>query len=136
MSLFVVGEGDDEVSGVPHKLQFDQWKAALSAAELAAIDQALDTLISEKVSAGKDIVTSSWLPKELCPGGGHDWDGTPFMVIWEKACRRSWSQTGQCFGLFLWEHMMNRPERWHFMKCELDGVPIAGTTYFRCTQNR
>jgi hypothetical protein len=132
MSLHAVGE-DDAVTNIPHQAQFQAWKNRLSAAERQAINDRLGQNIDGKIANGEGVVTSSWLPKELCPSGDN-WDGTPFQVIYDKACGASWMATGQCFGLFVWEHMMNRPEKWHFMKCELDGVPIAGTTYFRCQQ--
>jgi hypothetical protein len=132
MSLHAVGD-DSAVTKIPHHAQFQAWKNRLSAGELQAIDVRLGQNIDEKIASGEKIVTSSWLPKDLCPGGD-DWHGTPFQIIYDKACGSSWIATGQCFGLFVWEHMMNRPEKWHFMKCELDSVPIAGTTYFRCEQ--
>lgn len=133
MSLHVVGE-DGAVTRIPHLDRFTAWKKRLSAAELQAIDERLRKSIDAKITGGEEIVTSSWLPKELCPSGD-DWQGTPFQVIYDKACGSSWIATGQCFGLFLWEHLMNRSEKWHFMKCEVDGMPIAGTTYFRCRQH-
>ena len=130
MPLFALNDDSNPVTSVPHQAEFDKWKGALTPAERQAIHNEFDRLFNAKLTSGEDIVTSSWLPDELCPGGGQDWDGTPFQVIYDKACRQSWQQTGWCFGLFLWEYMMQRPENWHFMKCELDGVPIAGTTYF------
>ena len=42
-------------------------------------------------------------------------------------------KAGWCFGLFLWEYMMERDDEWLCGKFDKDGVPIGGTTYFRKT---
>jgi hypothetical protein len=130
MPLFVVGD-DREITNVPHETEFSVWKNRLTPGDREAISDEFDRLIDEKLQNGTDILTSSWLPDELSPNGGQDWDGTPFQAIWDRACRQDWTATGWCFGLLLWEHMMNRPETWYCMKCELDGNPIGGTTYFQ-----
>jgi hypothetical protein len=135
MPLFAVGDSDKQVTTVPHRDDFKRWIDRLDKSEQQAIRDELDRLIDRKVESGEDIVTSSWMPSELCPNGGDDWDGTPFQVIWDKACLQSWDQTAQCFGLFVWERMMDRAEAWHFMRCELDGDAIGGMTYFRCQQD-
>jgi hypothetical protein len=118
----------DLMQSVPHDDQFRQWKAALTAQKIQAIDDALGALVDQKLQTGENILTSSWVPSELCHDGGHEWFGTPFFSIWEKSCRQNWEHTGWCFGLFLWEHMMNREEDWCFYKSD-DG-DIRGTTYF------
>jgi hypothetical protein len=127
MPLFSID--GDEMTRVPHDDQFNDWKSRLSTSEIDAIHNEFDALIDRKLSSGEEILTSSWMPKELCHGDGQEWDGTPFQVIWEKACRQNWDHTGWCFGLFLWEHMMNRDEDWCFYKSGDD--EIRGTTYFR-----
>jgi len=132
MPLFTVNDSSNPITVVPHASDFAKWKNALTPAEQQAIHSELDRLIRSKMSEGEDIVTAGWLPSELCPNGSHDWSQTPFEVIYFKSCNQSWQQTGWCFGLFLWEHMMNRPEDWHFMECELNGAPIESMTYFRC----
>ena len=134
MPLFAVGDSDNQVTTVPHQADFNLWMNRLGDGKRQAICDELDRLIDDKVESGTDIVTSSWLPNEMSPNGSGDWEGTPFQAIWETACLQSWEGTGYCFGPFLWERMMRRPEAWHFMKCELDGNAIAGMTYFRCRQ--
>lgn len=133
--LYRVGESSNPVTSVPHAPDFNRWKGRLASVELKAIEGELDNLITAKISSGEDIVTAGWLPGELCPNGSHDWAGTPFESIYDKACRGSWGQTAMCFGLFVWERIMKREEAWHFMRCELDGEPISSMTYFRCTQS-
>lgn len=127
MPLFSID--GDEMTTVPHEDQFEGWKSRLTAQEIDAIHNEFDGLINRKLSSAEEILTSSWMPKELCHDDGHEWYGTPFFVIWEKSCRQNWEQTGWCFGLFLWEHMMNRDEDWCFYKSGDD--EIRGTTYFR-----
>ncbi len=127
MTLYSI-DSDTPVDHVPHQKQFDEWKSRLTANELAQIDDAFGALIDQKLNAGTEIFTSSWLPSELSPDGPHDLDRTPFFVIWEKACRENWEHTGWCFGLLLWEHMMNRDEEWCFYKSGDDD--IEGTRYF------
>ena len=34
------------------------------------------------------------------------------------------------FALLLWQHLMNRPEAWHFKMSDLNDVPVAGTHYY------
>jgi hypothetical protein len=131
MPLFAVNEDTHPITRIPHRAEFDRWRLALTLAEQQAIDDELDRRIRAKMATNEDIVTAGWLPSEF-PNGSDDWSQTPFEVIYFKACRHSRQQTAQCFGLFVWAHMMNRPENWHFMECELDDVPIESMTYFRC----
>jgi hypothetical protein len=91
----------------------------MSQAELKAIKAWLNARISTH-----DIHTSSWIP-------GSDWTGTVFLPIWEKACLKNVSEAAKCFGLILWEVMMERPEAWSFGRYKLNEVPIEGMTYFR-----
>jgi hypothetical protein len=119
-----------EMTRVPHNDQFDEWQSRLSSQEIEAIHNEFDHMLDRKLSSGQEILTSSWIPKELCHDDGHEWFGTPFQVIWEKACRQNWEHTGWCFGLFLWDHMMKRGEDWCFYKSGGDD-DIRGTTYFR-----
>lgn len=98
---------------------FDIWRSRLTEQEC----QAIMTRLDEMIETG-EIHTSSWMP-------GSDWTGTPFQAIYEKACRENSEQAAQCFGLFVWQAVMNRPERWACGRYEKDGVPIRGMTYFR-----
>ena len=49
---------------------------------------------------------------------------------WDKACLRNPDQTCWFFALLLWQHLMNRPEAWHFKMSDLNDVPVAGTQYY------
>jgi hypothetical protein len=115
----------DLVDYVPHANDFENWKSMLTSSEIIAIQDELNHLVDQKISQG--VLTSSWVPSELAPDS-HDWSGTPFQVIWDKACSGSWEQTGWCFGLFLWQCMRERNEEWCFIKSGDDD--IQGTTYF------
>jgi hypothetical protein len=134
MSLYVAGQSQNAVTSIPHQLLFNGWKRRLDALELQAIDMALDHLV--QTSGGSEIRTARWLSREVSPLGQHDWEGSPFMRIWDKACNRDRVQTGWCFALFLWQHMLQRPEAWHFKTMDLDDVPMAGTRYYRSPRAR
>jgi len=54
------------------------------------------------------------------------------MRIWEKACERDRARTCWCFAVFPWDHMLRRPDAWHFKTFDLDDVPMAATKYYRC----
>ena len=126
MPLYAI-DSDAPVKRIPHCEDYDTWKSRLTTQELDAINARFDELIGRDVAAGREVFTSSWLPGELSSQGSHEWEW-PFHAIWEKACNQSWEQTGFCFGLLVWEHMMNRVEDWCFIKSQ-DGE-IEGTKYF------
>ena len=130
MALFALGETQTPVVTVPHRLLFNGWKARLEANELRAIETEFDHLVSRK--KGNEISTARLLPCEISPLGHHDWEGSPFMRIWEKACDRDRARTCWCFAVFLWDHMLRRPDAWHFKTFDLDDVPMAATKYYRC----
>ena len=131
MSLFWFEHPEDPIHSVPHADQFQTWKGRLSAQELTAIHAEFDKVIGRRVASGNEILTSNWLPSELCQEGGAVWGGTPFWPIYESACRQNWQHAGWCFGLLLWEYMMERDDDWLCGKFDKDGVPIGGTTYFK-----
>lgn len=114
-------ESDEPIDDIPfsRKRNYDIWRGRLTDQEYHAIMTRLD----EMIETG-EIHTSSWMP-------GSDWTGTPFQAIYEKACRENFEQAAQCFGLFVWQAFINRPERWACGRYEKDGVPIRGMTYFR-----
>jgi hypothetical protein len=128
--LFASGDSQTPITSVPHQLLFKGWKAPLAPIELSAIEAELDHLVS--LTKGAEISTARWLPFDICSLGRHDWDGSPLMRIWEKACERDRARTCWCFAVFLWDHMMRRPDPWQFKTMDLDDVPMAATRYFRC----
>jgi hypothetical protein len=103
----------------PARKEYKAWKKRLAAAEIAAIIVELNRLIDKC-----PVQTSSWMP-------GSDWRGTVFEPIWSKACQFNVDTAAMCFGLILWEVMMDRPDTWSFGRYNLKDVPIKGLTYFR-----
>jgi hypothetical protein len=130
MTLYAAADGKNAIIAVPQRLLLTGWKERLESLELRAIGIEFDRLIRSKKS--REIRAASWLWSKLSPHGRIDWESSPLMHIWEKACQRDARQTCWCFGLLLWEHMMNRPDAWRVEMADLDDVPVAGTTYFRC----
>jgi hypothetical protein len=131
MALFAVGERQTPVTTIPHQLLFNGWKSRLQRLEIQAINLKFDRLV--RTTKNGEICAVRWLPCEISPLGHSDWDGSPFMKIWTKACEGDRDRTCWCFALLLWEHMMNRPEAWHFQMRDLDHVPMAATKYHCCT---
>jgi hypothetical protein len=116
--LYSIDRGDI-VRSVPHADTFKLWKSRLNATEIKAVKFELNRRVD-----GGEIHTSSWMP-------GRDWTGTVFQPIWEKACLKNVDEAAKCFGLFLWEVMMERPETWAFGRYKLNEIKIEGMTYFR-----
>ncbi|MBC7805150.1 MAG: hypothetical protein H7145_03265 [Akkermansiaceae bacterium] len=109
----------EKITNVPYRNNYVKWTSRLSPTEIKAIKDKLNGMITEK-----DIHTSSWMP-------GKDWSGTVFMPIYEKACVKNVEVAAMCFGLILWEVMMERPEAWAFGRYKMNEIPIEGMTYFR-----
>jgi hypothetical protein len=107
------------IKDIPHGSLYRTWVSMLSEDEINAIHNALNQMIS-----ADEIHTSSWLP-------GKDWSGTPFMPIYEKACAFNEECAAMCFGLFLWDVLMNRQDVWGFGRYYVGGEQITGMTYFR-----
>ncbi len=107
------------INYIPHENDFNVWKSRLTDVEMRAIKNHINSLVD-----GNEVRTSSWLP-------GDDWSNTPLHAIYEKACKENEAASGLCFGLFVWEVMMEREEDWAFGRYEKDGIPIKGLTYFK-----
>ncbi len=101
-----------QITTVPHEREFRVWTSRLSLSEMKAIKEELN----RRVDSG-EVHTSSWMP-------GADWTGTVFQPIWEKACLKNVEAAAKCFGLILWQVMMERPELWSFGRYKLRDVPI------------
>src|SRR3954454_25085175 len=102
--LYSIDDPDTPITKVPHRRDYDVWKHRLSPPKLAKIIRKLNTMID-----GDEVHTSSWMP-------GRNWIGTAFQPIWEKACLKNDEAAAKCFGLILWEVMMEHPEDWSFRK--------------------
>ena len=115
---------DEAIKTIPHEATYRIWRNRLPPAELRKIQGYLNGKIDADIAKGTDIQTSSWIP-------GRDWSGTVFMPIYETACLKNPGEAAKCFGIILWEVMMNRPEKWAFGRYKLKDVNIEGMTYFR-----
>lgn len=107
------------VEKVPHASEYAVWMSRLSKRDVDDVRAEM-----EKRMEGKDVNVSSWIP-------GNDWAGTPFEVIYRKATLFNEGQAAMCFGLMLWELMMERDDWWGCRKCEPGDRGISGTAYFR-----
>ena len=106
---------------IPHRREFDAWKARLSRDEVQNIKEVILDLIHRK---GDEIATAGWLPE-------NKWGEPPFLAIHEKACRQNVAASGKCFGLFVWEALMEHQDYWSFGRYELNNLPIESMTYFK-----
>ena len=111
-------DSDKCLHSTPHEIDFRRWRARLTDTEYDAITTELNGRID-----GSSIQTSSWLP-------GKNWAGTVYDPIYQKACDQDPVASAKCFGLILWNVMLNRPETWAFGRCKLKDIPIEGLTYF------
>jgi hypothetical protein len=111
--------GGRAVTNVPFGSQFNQWKHRLTPTGIADIKSAIHRMLDSG-----EVHTTSWMP-------GSNWGGTPFDPIYWNATKQSVTQAAQCFGLFVWECVLERDERWGSGHYEKDGYPIKGRTYFR-----
>jgi len=109
----------EPINYIPHQQHYEIWRRRLSQEEFEAIVRELNIRINTD-----EVHTAGWIP-------GSDWEGTPFYPIYEKACLGDVEASGMCFGLIMWEVMMNRSEAWAFGRYEKDGIPIQSLTYFR-----
>ena len=118
-SMLYSTDSQKYVVHIPHESEYRIWTGRLSDEEFRRIYDELTRRVE-----GDEIHTSSWIP-------GSDWGPTPFQPIYEKACRYDEESAAMCFGLFLWQVLMEREDVWGFLKCERDGIPIRGMTYFK-----
>ena len=117
-------DSDTPIARIPHADAYRIYRDRLTGAQYQAITDHLN----ERIDGG-EVHTSSWLP-------GSDWTGTVFQPIYDDACRRDQQAAARCFGLILWDVMMQRPEAWAFGRYEANGAPIEGLTYFRIADPR
>lgn len=106
------------VTSVPHHAEFSIWRRRLEAA--GQLEPMKDKLIG--IIGTDEIHTSSWIP-------GEDWEKSGFQPIYEVAARGIYEHAAFCFGLLLWEVMMETDDGddWFFTKNE----NIRGMIYFR-----
>jgi len=73
---------------------------------------------------GRGVATASWMPPK------QDWQNTVFAPLVEIAGKDT-DYSGKLFGCLVWQHFLDRPERWGFGRGAKNGVPIRGMTYFQ-----
>ena len=112
-------ERNQFVEDIPYKNDYRRWRERLTDDEFAAIETELVNRIDRA-----EIHTASWIP-------GNNWKGTPYEPIYTKACAGDPSESGKCFGLFLWTVLQQHADTWGFGRYEKNGVPLRGLTYFR-----
>jgi hypothetical protein len=130
MALYAFGKHRKLVTKIPHQLLFDGWKSWLDALQIQAINDEFEQIIANNEDG--EIGTAGLLSASLSPLGRYHWEGSSFLPIWDQACGRDRDHTCWCFGLLLWEHMMNRPDAWNYRRFDLDHAPLAATKYYRC----
>lgn len=106
------------ITYIPHQPEYQVWKHRLTEEEY----EGLVAKLTERINSDS-IHTSSWIP-------GSDWTGTPYQIIYEKACGEDERQAAFFFGLILWDAVMRHPDTWAMGKYNID-KGILGTTYFR-----
>jgi hypothetical protein len=109
---------EKQFTEVPYGDDYRRMIARMTPEELLSIKNTLNEMID-----GTDIQTSSWMP-------GSNWMGTPFEPIYTKAANKNFDLAAKCFGLIVWEVVMERPEKWRSGRFEKNGQPLSGRTYF------
>jgi hypothetical protein len=111
------------ITEVPHRKELEAMLGRMSAAEIEAINAALDAKL-EEIAPGKAI-SASWIP-------GHDWTGTPFMPIYAKACRMDFAASAGAFGKIFMSRIIGHPDLWRSIKQPKDKKDPDGleTTYY------
>ncbi len=125
---------DKKIVNVWHKEDYEMCVKRLSVEQHLAIEKTLndyidnprhpDNVLDDSVDGKRRVLTSSWVP-------GKDWTNTVFQAIYEDGCLSNKDASAKCFGLILQKVIMDRPEKWMFMKAEMsDGNKFRGTTYW------
>jgi len=116
--LFSIDRGH-YIDEIPYEQDYRRWRSRLTEGEYQAIISELNNRID-----GGEIHTSSWIP-------GNDWTGTVYDPIYQSACQQDVTESGKCFGLFLWVVLQEHPDVWAFGRYEKNGIQINGLTYFK-----
>jgi hypothetical protein len=113
---------DNVMTRIPHRREYDLWRANISEADFDAAVAAIQDWIADK-----DVFTSSFIP-------GNDWTGTPYEPLYQ-ACGQSETQSGFFFGLIVWKVVMDDDDdEWRFKPAEKDNADPLGMTYWRETR--
>lgn len=110
---------DREIKAIPHKREYKIWISRLTTQQVETLKEEI-----RKRIAGNKVATAGWIP-------GLDWNDTPFQLIYEIACKCDKEASGMCFGLLVWETLMEHEDCWGFGRYELNKIPIKSITYFK-----
>jgi len=107
---------------MPHKDDYDRWRANLSDAHYQAI---IDELlrIFDKADEDDKVVRASYIP-------GSDWNGTVYQPIYH-ACGEQYDIAKLFFGMLVWEAVQLHGKDWIFIQEEGPSDRPFGKTYFR-----
>jgi hypothetical protein len=111
------------ITEVPHGRGLAFMIARMSAAEIEAINAALDAKL-EEIQPG-EAISASWIP-------GADWTGTPFMPIYTKACRMDFTASAGCLGKIFMSRVIAHPDLWRTI--EQRKPSCSGSTSWRRLQ--
>ncbi len=104
-----------EITNIPHRQEYQAWISRLSYEQI----QNIKAGILRKIG-GDEIATAGWIP-------GSDWSDTPFYPIYEIACQGNRDAAKKCFGIIVWETLMEHEDRWGFGRYG----DIESMTYFK-----
>ena len=111
--------GGKLVKSVPFQRDFRHWKSNMTAVQIADVK----TWIHHQLDMG-DVHTTSWMP-------GSDWRGTPLQAIYSSGTKRSEVAAAKCFGLFVWDCVLERIEESRGFKALREGrLPHKGSDLF------
>ncbi|NBL00078.1 MAG: hypothetical protein EOM50_19135 [Erysipelotrichia bacterium] len=71
----------------------------------------LNYIIQRKIDNNEKIAVSTFIP-------GSDWSGTVWNPIYTKSCGHDEEQAALFFGLLVCQIMIDRDEKWYFIKQE------------------
>lgn len=100
-----------QVKTVWHKQMFDACKSRLSDEEYRLMVTELNHIIQTKIDNNEKIAVSTFIP-------GSNWAGTVWNPIYTKSCGHDEEQSALFFGLLVCQIMIDRDEKWYFIKQE------------------
>ena len=110
----------DPMETVPHRGEFDTWRARLSDAHYNAMYNAINNYCDRC----EEVFCSTWLP-------GSDPAIEAAFPPLTVACGGNEELSGLFFGIIVWIVMMERNDQWLFKPAEQQEDRWRGVTYFR-----
>lgn len=117
---------NDQVKTVWHDKFFNTQKSNLKNGVYEKIVDAMNAIVEISLVNRENMLVSSHIP-------GSKWEGTPWAPIYYDACARDYDHSAMFFGLLVCQVIINRPEKWYFLRQEksaVDGKAIRGMEYF------